>query len=152
MVAAFLISNPWRGIIRIDDATFYILMFFKYVLHDFIILMCVDADIVNLRFAVIKSKIHNAAASAVGSNPVNNTIRFIVQPIPIFYDGVGRIPANHKGENSAYFIIFCNKKTIMSADIGLYGLNGGAAIAPLIGISVLFHLNPGIRIYSHHFF
>jgi hypothetical protein len=25
-----------------------------------IILMCVDADIVNLRFAVIKSKIHNA--------------------------------------------------------------------------------------------
>jgi hypothetical protein len=53
MVAAFLISNPWSGIIRIDDA----------------------------------------AASAVGSNPVNNTIRFIVQPILIFYDGVCRIRA-----------------------------------------------------------
>jgi hypothetical protein len=72
LFANLLIRNSWRSVIGVDCPAFDVLMAFKYVLHNCIVLMGVNPDVADLRFAVMKRKIHDTVASAVGSDAVND--------------------------------------------------------------------------------
>jgi hypothetical protein len=66
LFASLLIRNSWRSVIGVDCPAFDVLMTFEYVLHNGFVLMGVNPDVADLRFAVMKRKIHDTVVSAVG--------------------------------------------------------------------------------------
>ena len=60
-----------------DDAAFAEAVFFKNVLHDLVVVVCINAKMRNLRFTEIQNFSEKIMNSAITGNDVDHTVRRI---------------------------------------------------------------------------
>ena len=137
----FLESQPLRSVFHMDNATIKESVFRQDMLQRFIISVCVNPDIPAMGETPIKATRRNAFHFSVRCQAMNHSIRFIIQPLTLFYHSITWIFSDIETEatdNSALF--FLNNIKIPPSYISQNLLSRRITVNPLIRISRISHI------------
>jgi len=124
----------------VDDAAILEPVPAQVVLHDLVIFMCIDPDIVRDAVQVIHHGPKYAVYVRQFGNAMDDIIRlFVVQPGAAFDDGIGGIRGRDAGEVGHDTPILHHHLSIPRADVPPHHLFGGVTLGPLVGISRCEH-------------
>ena len=120
----------------IDDAAVLESVFEKVVLHNQIVTVGVDADIVRDPVQVLHHYIEHAPDLRQFRHPVNHIIGLVViQPGTIVNAGISGIRGRDAGEIGHDAPILLHHLPIPRADVPPHHLFGGVTFGPLVGIA-----------------
>ena len=123
----------------VDDAAFDEAFVFEGALHDLVVGVCVNTDILRDAFAKIGGGFENTAHRAVSGDTMDRDVRIIVQPFAVFDVTVRRIVARKQRENAVYAIVVINDVTATVHNIINYHFARRISASPLMRIARFDH-------------
>lgn len=139
MVSAILIGQPFTSVPAVDDAAIDEPLFAECSLHDGVVSMGVDTDIVVL----LKCKLHDVVEDAfdlsAAGYAMDGGIGLVVDPRSIIDDVIGGVYASSQEEGGYDSALVEHDVAVAAGDVALELLVGGIVGCPLVGIAASCH-------------
>ena len=81
---SFVVGNSRGTVFDIDSSALNISCFFQNMLHDAVVIVGIDPQIVALFIAPVQTELSCAAHISSSSNPMNNSVWCIIEPCSFY--------------------------------------------------------------------
>ena len=135
-----LIGQPLVAVSQMDNAAVEEAIFPDVVLHDAVVAVGIDANVVLMGEAVV----HDASEDAVGTRRTGNAMDdavglFVVEPRPVVDVVVGGFRRGQEGEVAHDEAVVLDDETAVAFYVGLYGQERRIVVGPLAGVARTAH-------------
>ena len=152
MVKDFLEGQPLVAVEQMDDATIAESGLLKAVLHDEVVAVCVDANVVGMSEAIAENVCHYTMMIWQTRHAVNDIVgAFVVNPFTLLYLAISDVGSGDKGKGSDVRIVFFQQIAVAVLNVLSQLVYRRVGVVPLMEIAGFAHDAPSGIDQSFHF-